>query len=72
MICALLAADALQHGDAAHLLQDEDAGDARDRDAAEDHDDQPDQAQVVLGALEVPADVVVILARYDRALTNSS
>ena len=53
-------ADALEHGDAADLLQDEHARDARDGDAAEDDDDQPDQAQVVLGAIEVPADLVVV------------
>ncbi len=52
-------ADALQHGDAAHLLEHEDARDARHRDAAENHDDQADQAQIVLGAIEVPADLVV-------------
>ena len=51
-------ADALQHRDAAHLLQDEHAGDARHRDAAEDHDDQADEAQVVLGALEIAADLI--------------
>ena len=50
-------AEAFQHGDAAHLLQDEDARDARHRDAAEDDDDQADQAQVVLGAIEVAADL---------------
>ena len=52
-------ADALQHGDAADLLQDEHAGHARHGDAAEDHDDQADQAQVVLRAIEVAADLIV-------------
>ncbi len=57
-------AEALQDGDAADLLQDEDARDARHRDAAEDHDDQADQAQVVLGAIEIAADL--ILGRAER------
>ena len=52
-------ADALQHGDAAHLLQHEHARHARHGDAAEDHDDQADQAQVVLRAIEVAADLIV-------------
>ena len=59
MICAASRADAFQDGDAAHLLQDEHARDARHRDAAENHDDQADQAQVVLGAIEVPADLIL-------------
>ena len=47
------AADALQDGDAPHLLLDEDAGDARDADPAEDQHDQSDQAEIVLGARQV-------------------
>ena len=38
---------------------DEDARDARHADAAENDDDEADEAQVVLGALEVLADLVV-------------
>ena len=55
---AAAGANAFQDRNAAHLLQDEHAGDARDRDTAEDHDDQADEAQVVLGALEVAADLI--------------
>ncbi len=52
-------ADALQHGDAAELLKDEDPRHARHGDAAEDHDHQADHAQVVLGSIEVLADRIV-------------
>ena len=55
------AAKALQDGDTAHLLLDEHPRHARDADAAEDQDDQPHQAQVVLGTCEVLADAVRIL-----------
>ena len=65
MICCAARADALQHGDAADLLEDEDARDARHGDAAEDDDDQADHAEVVLGAIEVLADLVV--GRAERA-----
>ena len=58
-------AEALEHGDAADLLQDEHARDARHRDAAEDHDDQADEAQVVLRAIEIAADL--ILGRPERS-----
>ena len=51
--------DALEHGDALDLLLDEDAGHAGDANAAEDDDDQADEAQVVLRAREVLADVVL-------------
>ena len=51
-------AEALQHRDALHLLLHEHAGDARHADAAEDHDHEADQAQVILGAGEFLADVV--------------
>ena len=71
MICAAARAEALQHGDAADLLQDEHARHARHRDAAEDHDDQADQAQVVLGAIEIAADLVVgraVRARVDEVV----
>ena len=52
-------ADALEHGNAADLLVHEDPRDARHRDPAENHDHQADHAEIVLGALEVPADLVV-------------
>ena len=58
-------AEALEHGNAANLLLDEHAHDARHGDAAEDDDDQADEAQVVLGAVEVAPDLVV--ARLVRA-----
>ena len=59
---AAAGAQALQDGDAANLLKNEDAGDARDGDAAEDDDDQADEAQVVLGAIEVAADLILVRA----------
>ncbi len=65
MICSLLRADALQHRDAADLLEDEHARHARHRDAAEDDDHQADQAQIVLRPVEVSADLVV--GRAERA-----
>ena len=52
-------ADALEHRDALELLLDEDASDTRHADAAEDQHDEADQAQVVLGPLEVLADVAL-------------
>ena len=55
------APDALQDGDAAHLLLHEHARHARDADAAENQHDEADQAQVVLGPLEILADVVLDL-----------
>ena len=58
-------ADALQDRDAANLLEDEHTGYARHRDAAEDHDHQPDETQIILGAIEIAADL--ILGRSKRA-----
>ena len=55
---AAASADAFQDGDAADLLEDEHARHARHRDAAEDDDDQPDEAEIVLGAIEVPSDLI--------------
>ena len=51
--------EAFQHRDALQLLVDEHARDARHADAAEHDDDQSDQAEVVLGALQVLADFVL-------------
>ena len=59
MIWPLVRPEAFEHGDAADLLQDEHARDARYRDAAEDDDHQADEAQVVLRPIEVAADLVV-------------
>ncbi len=58
-------AKALQDRDATYLLQDEHTRHARDRDPAENDDDQADQAQVVLGAIEVAPDLV--LGRSERS-----
>ncbi len=52
------AAEALQDGDAAELLLHEHARDARHANAAEDHDDEADQTEIVFGAFEVFADIV--------------
>src|SRR5207245_205554 len=52
-------ADALEDGDAAHLLQNEHARDAGHRDAAENDDDQADEAQVVFRAVEVATDLIL-------------
>ncbi len=52
-------AEALEDGDAAHLLPDEDPRHAPDADAAEHDDDEADQAEVVLGPLEVLADLIL-------------
>ncbi len=51
------AAHALHHGDAFDLLADEHAGDARYGDASQDHNHQPDEAQIVLRATEVFTDL---------------
>ena len=52
-------ADALQDRDAADLLPHEHARDAPHADAAEHHDDEADQAQIVLGPLQVFADLIL-------------
>ena len=52
-------ADALEHRNAADLLVHEDPRDARHGDPAENHDHEADHAEIVLGALEVSADLVV-------------
>ena len=59
-------ADALEHRDAANFLQDEHPRDARHRDAAENHDDQADQAEIVLRPIEVPADLIFSRAVRSR------
>ncbi len=59
MICRRRGAEALQDRDAADLLPDEHARDARHADAAEDDDDQADQAQVVLRPGQVLAHLVL-------------
>src|SRR5688572_23045522 len=51
-------ANALEDGDALHLLLHEHARHARHADAAENHDHQADEAQIVFGAGEILADVV--------------
>ena len=51
--------EALQHGDAAQLLVHEHARDAPDPDAPQDHHGEADEAEVVLRALEVFADVLL-------------
>jgi hypothetical protein len=58
-----------QDRDAADLLADEHPRDAPHADAAEDDDDEADQAEIVPGALEILADLVLV-ARYERTLTN--
>jgi hypothetical protein len=50
-----LGPDALEDGDAAELLAHEDARDAPHANPAEHHDDEADEAQEVLRALEVLA-----------------
>ena len=66
-------AETLQHGDAPDLLQHEDTGDARHRDAAEDDDDQADEAEVVLRPIEIPPDRIVgrtVRTRVDVVLAE--
>ncbi len=53
------APDALENGDAPHLLLDEHARDARHADAAENQHDQADEAQVVLGPRQVLTHLVL-------------
>jgi hypothetical protein len=65
--------DAFENGNAADFLQDEHPGDARHRDAAQDDDDEPHQAQVILGAIEIAADLVLARAvrpRVDEVLAQ--
>ena len=52
-------AHALQDRDALDLLFDEDARDARDADAAEDDDNEPDETQVVLRSGQLLAEIVL-------------
>ncbi len=52
-------AEALQNRDAADLLAHEHARDAPDADPAQHDDDEPDETQEVLGALEAVADPVL-------------
>src|SRR5438876_631725 len=59
-------ADALEHRDAPDLLQNEHAGDARHRDPAEDHDDEPDEAEIVLRPIEVAPDLIFVRAVRSR------
>ena len=54
-----------------HLLQNEHARDARDRDAAENDDDQADHAEVVLRRSK-SRPISSSDDRYERALMNSS
>ena len=62
-------ADAFQHGDALQLLIDEYPRHAGHADAAEHDDHQPDETEIVLGALQILADLV--LGRAERArVTN--
>ena len=72
-ICPVGRAHALQDGDAPDLLLDEHARDAPHADAAEHDHDEADQAQVVLGAEQVLADVVLgrsVRPRLDEAVAE--